>query len=241
MERGVTLLPLMLLPGMMCDARLFQAQIDGFGTTREIVSPALTQGDSVESIAAVLLREAPPVFNLGGLSMGGIVAMEMLRQAPDRIARLALLDTNPLVERPEIAALRKPQITKVRDGQLISVMRDEMKPNYLAPGPRRAGILDLVVDMARDLGSEVFIRQSRALQTRPDQQDTLRRFKGPALVLCGESDTLCPVSRHELMAAAIPDAELVVVPKAGHLPVLEQPEVVNTALERWLSRPVYSE
>ena len=173
--------------------------------------------------------------------MGGIVAMELLRRAPDRITRIALIATNPLAETPVIAAEREPQIVKVRSGRLLEVMRDEIKPNYLAPGPQRADVMDLVMDMAETLGPEVFIRQSRALQRRRDQQLVLRKCKVPALVMCGAHDQLCPVKRHTFMAELIPYAELVVLENAGHLPTLETPAEATAALRNWMRQPMVSQ
>jgi len=225
--------PLVLLAGMMCDARLWSAQIAAF-SGRHAVQTAPMIGEDVSDIAAAVLAHAPPVFALAGLSMGGIVAMEILRQAPGRVARLALLDTNPLGEHPDIAARREPQIAKVRRGGLIEVMRDEMKPNYLADGQDKSRILDLCMDMARSLGPEVFIAQSRALQRRPDQSETLRASKIPTLILCGREDRLCPIARHQLMQDLMPHATFTIVENAGHLPTLEQPEATTSALARWL-------
>lgn len=230
--------PLVLIPGMMCDARLFWPQIVAFSHERTVQVAAISQADTIGALAQQVLDSAPRSFALAGLSMGGIVAMEILNRAPDRVKRVALLDTNPLPETPQVAADREPQIIGVRNGRLIEVMRDEMKPNYLAPGPHRVEILQMVLDMAESLGPEVFVRQSRALQRRPDQQRTLAKTKVPALVLCGEHDTLCPVKRHQMMAELIPSSELVVVPDAGHLPVLEQPAAVNAALRTWLTAPL---
>lgn len=223
-------LPLILLPGMMCDSRLFAPQAAELPVTVLPVSGA----DTLQALAADVLASAPPRFALGGLSMGGIVAMEVIRQAPDRVAGVALMDTNPLAESPQVQARRQPQIDKVRAGGLDAVMRDEMKPNYLADGPARAAILDLCMQMALDLGDEVFIRQSVALRDRPDQTDTLRAFQGLSLVLCGRDDRLCPVARHELMQSLLPNARLQIVEGAGHLPTLEQPDVVTAALRHWL-------
>ena len=180
------------------------------------------------------LANAPNRFALAGLSMGGIVAMEILRQAPERVERIALIDTNPLAEIDEIKARRLPQMVKVRDGALDSVMRDEMKPQYLSDTPQRDSILDLCMEMALGLGPHVFMEQSRALMDRPDQSDTLRGVDVPALVMCGRDDALCPVSRHELMAELIPKAQLEIIEGAGHLPTLEQPELTNAAIARWL-------
>ncbi len=223
--------PLILLPGMMCDARLFAPQIKALPGARVL---PITDHDTVAALAADIIAQAPARFALAGLSMGGIVAMEVLRQAPDRVVKIALLDTNPKAEHPKIAAAREPQIAKVQRGDLIPVMRDEMKPNYLTDGPNRAAILDLCMEMAGDLGPAVFIRQSRALQTRPDQQDTLRNCNVPALILCGRDDALCPVHRHVLMHELIAGSTLHIIENAGHLPTLEQPTETTAALARWL-------
>jgi pimeloyl-ACP methyl ester carboxylesterase len=225
--------PLVLLPGMMCDARLWGPVMGAFGR-RTVIHGALTEHDTVEALAARVLAEAPPRFALAGLSMGGIVAMEIVRQAPHRVERLALLDTNPLAELPDVRARRAPQIAKARAGRLEDVMRDEMKPNYLAAGPRKKPILDLCMDMALSLGPEVFERQSRALASRPDQQETLRTFHGDALVLMGREDRLCPRERHDLMRALLSSSRLALVDGAGHLPPLEQPAQTAHELASWL-------
>lgn len=224
----------------MCDARLFGPQIAELSGDTAIMVAPITQGERVEQIASSLLDLLPKRFALAGLSMGGIVAMEVLRRAPDRVTRIALMDTNPLAETPQVASAREPQIIAARTGRLMDVMRDELKPNYLAPGPYRNEVLDLVMDMAMTLGPEVFVRQSRALQRRRDQQATLSRCKVPALVLCGLHDALCPIQRHEVMAELIPDATLKVLPDAGHLPTLEQPGETTAALREWMGRSARS-
>ncbi|MFK7874681.1 MAG: alpha/beta fold hydrolase [Paracoccaceae bacterium] len=227
--------PLVLLPGLMCDARLFGPQIAELSSEFSVMVCPITQGERVEEIASTLLDQLPTRFALAGLSMGGIVAMEILRRAPDRVSRLALISTNPLSETPQVAAMREPQMVKARTGRLRQVIRDEMKPNYLAPGPFRSEILDLVMEMADVLGPEVFVRQSRALQRRKDQQATLRKCKVPTMVLCGAHDQLCPVKRHEFMAELIPQARLVVLPDSGHLPCLEQAPETTAALREWMA------
>ena len=229
---------LVFLPGMMCDARLFGPQIAEMSADTAVMVAPITQGERVEQIASQLLDLLPQRFALAGLSMGGIVAMEVLRRAPERVARIALLDTNPLPETPQVAAAREPQIVAVKAGRMLEVMRDEMKPNYLAPGPHRGDVLELVMDMARALGPDVFVRQSRALQRRPDQQTTLRKCKVPALILCGAHDALCPVKRHEFMAELIPNATLRIMEQSGHLPTLEQPQETTQALREWLAQPM---
>ncbi|MEM1072914.1 MAG: alpha/beta fold hydrolase [Pseudomonadota bacterium] len=230
--------PLVFLPGMMCDARLFGPQIAELSADTSVMVAPVTRGERVEEIASGLLHELPLKFALAGLSMGGIIAMEILRRAPDRVTRIALMDTNPLAETPQVAAAREPQIVAAQAGRLLNVMREEMKPNYLAPGPYRADVLDLVMDMADGLGPEVFVRQSRTLQSRPDQQSTLRKCRAPALILCGAHDALCPVKRHKFMAELMPNASLVVLEHAGHLPTLEQPAQTTAALRTWLDEPL---
>jgi len=229
--------PIVFLPGMMCDARLFGPQLAAMSSTHAVMVAPITQGERVEDIAGALLDLLPRRFALAGLSMGGIVAMELMRRAPERITRLCLLDTNPLAETPQVAAMREPQIVAAKTGRLLEVMRDEMKPNYLAPGPARQDVLDLVMEMARTLGPDVFIRQSRALQRRRDQQGTLRRVHVPTMVICGEHDELCPVRRHTFMAELIDSARLHVLENAGHLPTLETPDEVIDLLYDWMNMP----
>ena len=223
------MMPLVLIPGMMCDARMWGG-LPASLSPREVCHALPIGADSVEALAAAVLKDVPPRFALAGVSMGGIVAMEVLRQAPERITHLALLDTNPLAEAPEAKARRLPQMDKVQAGGLADVMREEMKPNYIGPGPRRAAILDLCMDMALTLGPAIFLRQSRALSNRPDQQNTLAAFKGPALVLMGENDLLCPRPRHDLMHQLMPQSRLVIIKFAAHLPTLEQPSQTIEAL-----------
>jgi pimeloyl-ACP methyl ester carboxylesterase len=226
-------MPLVLIPGMMCDARMW-GRVPQALAPRPVHHALPLAGETVADMAAAILAEVPARFALAGLSMGGIVAMEMLHQAPDRIERLALMDTNPLAESPEVQARRGPQVARALAGDLEGVMRDEMKPNYLAD-PSDSATLDLCMDMARTLGPEVFRRQSLALRDRADRTGTLARFTGPALVLMGEHDRPCPRDRHDRMHALMPQSRLVIVPGAGHLPPLERPEPTIAALKDWLT------
>lgn len=227
------MLPLVLIPGMMCDARMWGG-IPAALHPRPVAHVVPTEADSMAELARILLRDAPPRFALAGLSMGGILAMEVLSQAPERVERLALLDTNPRAELPEVRANREPQIARALNGGLARVMRDEMKPNYLAKGPGKKAVLDLCLDMALSLGPDVFSRQSRALRDRVDRQATLAAFRGPALVLMGAEDRLCPRDRHDLMHALMPQSRLVTIEGAGHLPTLERPIETTAAMSRWL-------
>jgi len=223
-----------LLPGMMCDERLFAPQIACLSRDYDVVVGDITGFDSIGAIADSVLSTAPEKFALAGLSMGGIVAMQIMAQAPHRVERLALLDTNPCAELVAMKTRRVSQLKKVKAGLLPVVMRDEMKPNYLASGHGKQAILDLCLEMAEDLGADVFHRQSHALRDRADQQETLRNISVPSLILCGREDRACPVERHTLMHRLIPDSTLVIVEGAGHLPTLEKPEATNAALLLWL-------
>ena len=228
--------PLVLLPGMMCDERLFEPQIGTLGDIAEIWVGHIGAAATVEKIAAGVLEGVPFArFALCGLSMGGIVAMQILAQAPDRVTHLALLDTNHLPEAPERQRLRGPQIERVRQGRLREVLIEEMKPNYLAGAHQTdSALLERVLDMGLQMGPDVFERQSLALRDRPDATTALRRFGGPALVLCGEEDKLCPPEGHRAIADLMPGSTLTVVPGAGHLTTLEAPTSVNDALRFWL-------
>jgi pimeloyl-ACP methyl ester carboxylesterase len=225
--------PLVLIPGMMCDARMWGGVDAMLGVP--VLHHLPTQAETMSALAAMVLADAPPRFALAGLSMGGILAMEILRQAPERVTRLALLDTNPRAETPEAQARRAPQIARALAGEMDSVIRDDMKPNYLAPGPGNQAILDLCMDMALALGPQVFARQSCALRDRPDQQATLAAFKGPAMVLMGAQDRLCPLDHHQLMHDLMPQSRLHILPGAAHLPPLEQPEATARAFRDWLA------
>ena len=226
--------PLVLLPGMMCDERLFASQINELSKRREVHFAKITDHETISELASDVLNNAPPVFALAGLSMGGIVAMEIVSQAPERVERLALLDTNPLAELPDVLKRRGPQIDAIKNGQLKEIIRDEMKPNYLFDGVRKTEILKLCMDMALDIGPDAFIRQSIALRDRVDQKKTLASYKRPALVLCGRHDVLCPLERHELMHTLLENSKLEIIEDAGHLPTLEQPKITTMALASWL-------
>ena len=225
--------PLVLIPGMMCDARMWGG-IPAALHPCPVAHMVPIGADNMPELARLFLMDAPSRFALAGLSMGGILAMEILAQAPDRVERLALLDTNPRAEAPQAQARRGPQIARALSGGLRSVIRDEMKPNYLAPGPGKKAILDLCLDMALSLGVDIFALQSRALRDRADRIEALAAFKGPALVLMGAEDRLCPRDRHELMHELMPQSRLVIIEGAGHLPTLERPIETTAALRRWL-------
>lgn len=227
--------PLVLIPGMMCDARLYRPQIEALSSEAPIHIPLLAGDSTISGIAREILCAAPLRFALAGLSMGGIVAMEILAQAPERVDRIALLDTVAGSEPARIAERREGQIARVERDGLESVLRTELLPYYTTPGPRRSAIETLAIDMALGFGPAAFARQSRALRDRPDQIDMLARLRLPGLVLCGAEDALCPVDDHRAIHAALAGSTLEIVDGAGHLPVLEKPDAVNAALRRWMA------
>ena len=227
--------PLVVLPDMMCDARLFAPQIDGLSHDRAVMVGPVHLGERVEERASMILDMAPRRFALCGHGFGGTVALEILRRAPTRVSRLCLIATNPMGETPVRAAEREPQIIAARTGRLEQVIREELIPELLAEIPFKAHIFDMMVDMALSLGPDVFVRQSRALQKRRDYQRSLALIKCPCLVLCGAEDRITPLQRQEFIAELIERAELVVIENAGHIPTLEQPEATISALRHWLT------
>ncbi len=223
----------LLLPGMMCDERLWAPQLERLSMPAVVAD--LSLHDRVSDMAAHVLAGAPPRFALAGLSMGGIVAFEIWRQAPERVSHMALIDTNPHPDTPERRSMRLQQIEEVLDGRLRELAMESLKPMYLAEAHRDdAELLDTILQMALDLGPEVFRRQSLALRERPDSVPTLSTIDCPVSVMCGREDRLCPVEYHRLMAADIPRAQLVVIDDCGHLASLEQSEIVSTELLRLL-------
>lgn len=230
--------PLVLIPGFMADARAFLPQIVAFGATHGLTIILPTAGTSIEEISAAALPNLPAKFALIGHGLGGDVALDMIRRAPDRVTRVVLLSTDPLAEPPQAAAAREARIIAARSGRLLQAMAEDIPAASLAPGEGRSDIVAAIQEMALGLGPEIFLRQSRAMQRRPDQQKTLRRAMLPALILAGEHDTLVPLRRQEFTAGLMPHATLEVIRGAGHLPALEQPEAVTAALHRFLAGPL---
>ena len=226
--------PLVMIPGMMCDERIFAPQIEELVSKRSVHVADISKHDNISDLAADVLSHAPPKFCLVGHSMGGIVAMEICAQDPKRIEKLVLIDTNPLAELEEVKLKREPQISDALSGKLVDVIRDEMKPNYLASSENQDIILNICMEMALSLGPKVFINQSRALQTRADQQSNIQSINIPVLIMCGSEDKLCTVERHEMMHNMISNSELKIINNAGHMPTLEQPNKTTEVLKQWL-------
>jgi pimeloyl-ACP methyl ester carboxylesterase len=189
-------------------------------------------------MAAKVLSEAPAEFALAGLSMGGIVAFEMFRQAPQRIVRIALLDTNPRGELPENLPVRHQQINDIAQGgveSLKTLVSQQLMPKYVFDSEQRLKLEPLVMEMAVDVGSVEFMNQWRALASRADSWSTLKDIRCPTLILCGVHDALCNEKLHRDMALQVKHARLEIIQEAGHLSTLDAPEQVNKALENWLN------
>jgi len=222
---------ILLLPGMMCDERLWSHQIAAIDVPVQVADTS--NADNFADMADQVLAIAPSKFAMAGLSMGGILAFEIWRQAPERVTHLALLDTNPHPDKPSNRPVRFEQIEAAASGKLEELAVESLKPLYLAEKNRDdEAMLKTILDMALKLGPEVFERQSLAVMNRPDSVPTLASISCPTSVICGLEDTICPVRFHEFMAREIPGADLVVIDDCGHLSSMEQPEVVTKELLR---------
>ena len=226
--------PLVLLPGLLCDGALWQAQMTALESVAEIEIADLTRDDSLPAMAQRILAAAPPRFALAGLSMGGYVAQEIMRQAPERVSRLALLDSSARADTPEQTARRRTLTELARKDDIVAVPR-LLWPFLVHPerqDDRR--LLDTLIIMAQRVGRDAFLRQEKAIIARPDGRADLARIAVPSLVLCGREDQVTLLAWNEEMASLIPGAELVVIEHCGHLSTLEQPKEVNAALRHWL-------
>lgn len=228
--------PLILVPGLLCDERLFAPQLPPLAARTPIRIAETRLDDSLGAMAERILAAAPERFALAGLSMGGYVCFELIRRAPDRVTRLALLDTQARADSPEAAQRRRDLMALAERGEFLGVA-PRLLPLFLHPDHiERLG--PVVTAMAAAVGKEAFLRQQRAILDRPDSRPLLPSIRCPTLVLCGRQDRLTPPSLHEEMAAAIPDATLVVLPNCGHLAPLERPQAVAAQLLAWLeARP----
>jgi len=231
--------PLLLIPGMMCDERLWRHQAAALESRcSEIKIADGTTADSMTEIAAAILKSAPEQFALAGFSMGGIVALEICHQAPERVLRLALIGATARNEKAEHQAPRLAQMERVSDGQLREVMFNDLLPTYLGKAQQDDTLLRWeILNMALLLGPEVFLRQCKALNTRRDYRELLQDIHCPSLVLCGEEDQLCPPWMSEQLAQGIPGSTLLIVKGSGHLVPLEAPEEVSSAMLGWLAKP----
>ena len=225
---------LLLLPGLLCDARLWRDQGASLASLARPVVADLTQDDRIEAMAARALAAVPGRFALAGLSMGGYVALEIMRQAPGRVTRLALLDTSARPDTPEQTRRRRGLISLSRSGQFRGVT-PRLLPQLIHPTRLDGPLAAEVMEMAERVGKDAFLRQQEAIMHRVDSRPDLSRIAVPTLVGVGAEDTLTPPALAAEMAAMTPGARLRRFAGAGHLPTMEVPEAVTAALAAWLT------
>ena len=229
-------LPVILVPGLLCSARLYAPQIAALWPYGQVTIADHRRDASMTAIAARILANAPPRFALAGLSMGGYIAFAMLRLAPERIAKLALLDTSARPDTLEQSAAREKFISMAQEGRLDEVV-ETLAPRFLHRNRAQDPALrELVRDMASDTGADAFVLQQKAIMSRPDARPLLASIRCPTVVLVGDGDQLTPPDLAREISAGIHEARLVVVPDCGHLSTVERPTAVNAALAEWLGR-----
>ena len=226
---------IVFIPGTLCDARLFGPQIEYLSAHKyHVMAMSIAHHYSIQEMAENILDHAPKYFHLVGLSLGGIVAMEIMRLAPERIQSTVLINTNAQDESIEKQLARQPQIEEARAGNMMDLLIKDVFPKYTYRS--NVEIFQLCIDMAETLGANVFIQQSTAVSLRRDQKETLKMWDKPTLIICGENDVVCPVSNHQLMKDLMPSSKMEIIPESGHLLTLEQPIKVNEILFSWFNK-----
>ena len=223
---------LILIPGLAADHTMWRDQLEGLAAYRPVVSHSHAGEESIPAMAARLLADHEGELVLCGASMGGMIAMEAARQAPGRVAGLALLGTDARPDAPEMIALREAAIVLFAQGRAREVIAPNVAMAFDANNAPRLAATYL--DFVLAAGAEQLIRHNRAVIARPDAREHLPRLRCPVLVMVGESDKLAPPERSREIAALVPHAKLVTIPRCGHMLTMEQPERVNAVLRDWL-------
>ncbi|MBI1272663.1 MAG: alpha/beta fold hydrolase [Alphaproteobacteria bacterium] len=228
---------LILLPGLLCDKALWQHQIPALADRADIHVPDLTKHSRISDLAKQVLAEAPPRFALGALSMGGYVALEIMRVAPERVERLALIDTSARADTPEQKERREALIALSRSGKFKGVT-PRLMPMLVHPDSLKDdAITDVILAMAERVGREAFERQQTAILHRIDSRSSLPAIKCPTLVVCGMQDEITPPEIARETAEGIgAAAQLKLIDKSGHLTPLERPDAVTALMRAWLQR-----
>ncbi|WP_339028492.1 alpha/beta hydrolase [Bradyrhizobium symbiodeficiens] len=226
--------PIVLVPGLASSARIYAQMIPALWRFGPVMVANHIRDDSMAAIARRILSEAPPRFALAGHSMGGYIAFEIMRQAPERVIKLALINTQARPDTAEATARRRGLMERARRGELRAI-REESFPELVHPSRRDdADILKLVHAQDEDVGVEGYLRQQTAIIARVDSRSTLSAITCPTLVLTGDADNTIPNALSKEMAEGIPGARLVILDRCGHLPQPEQPEATVRALSEWL-------
>ena len=228
---------LVLLPGLASDAVMWQHQLAALeGHYRPKVTDVHARHGTIEDMARALLDEHPGQLILCGASMGGIVAMEAARQAPQRMQGLALLGTNARPETEDMRKLREAAILLFEQGRAAEILRANVPLAFHAGHAADLHLTQTYLDFVLRAGAAQLVRQNRAIMARPDARKHLAALLCPVLVMCGDSDQLTPPECSREIAALAPKAQLVMVPQCGHMLTMEQPEIVNAALLAWLEQ-----
>ncbi len=228
--------PLLLIPGLMCTAALFKPQVAAFCGSRQVIVADHTGAYDMRAIARQILDSAPDRFALAGLSMGVYLALEIIALAPERVTRLALLDSKARPDTAEQLAARHDLLAMADDGYYLDITCDVLLSRLVAAGRSSETVLrDVIVQMAMDTGEAVFRRQMTAIINRPGYLAGLQAISCPTLVLTGQLDVITPPDCALEMAVLTPHANLHIIPRCGHLSTLEAPDTVNAAMQRWLS------
>jgi pimeloyl-ACP methyl ester carboxylesterase len=227
-------MPILLVPGLVSSPRIYDPVVPALWRFGPVTVANHIRDHHMALIARRILAEAPPRFALAGHSMGGYIAFEIMRQAPERVAKLALINTQARPDTPEATARRRTMMARAKGGEYRAVL-DELFSGFVHPSRRKdADLHRLVHDMGGDIGVEAFLRQQEAIISRPDSRPVLAAIKCPTLVLSGDDDNTIPNRLSVEMADNIHNARLVILPNCGHLPQPEQPQATAEALVEWL-------
>lgn len=226
---------IVFVPGLLCSAEAFAPQVAALWRFGPVTVASTLEGKSISEIAASILASAPTNFALAGISMGGYICLEIMRQAPARVLKLALLDTSARPDTAEQIKRRRALVASARTGDFLTLASDALSSIVHPSRKDDADLREINVRMATAVGVEGFAQQTDAIITRIDSRPSLSAISIPTLVLVGDSDPLTPPELSEEIAAAIPNARLKVVPQCGHASTLEQPDAVNAALIEWIT------
>jgi pimeloyl-ACP methyl ester carboxylesterase len=227
--------PVLLVPGLACSPRIYAAQVPALWRIAPVMLANHRRDATMAGIAKRILDEAPPRFAIAGHSMGGYIALEMFRQAPERIARMALLNTSARPDAPEMSEKRRGWIAECKTNGGYRAVLAGIFPNFVHPNRGGdAALKATVMDMGEDVGEGAFIRQNEASIGRADSRPMLSSIKCRVLVLTSDTDNMVKKEFSTELVEGIPHAKLVVVPDCGHLSQLEKPDEVTAALADWL-------
>ncbi len=224
---------LLLIPGLVCDAAVWQHQVRHLSDVAAITVPPVSTADTMTDMAAHVLAAAPPRFALAGFSMGGYVALEILQQAPDRVTRLALLDTSARADTAEKGVWRKQAIAACDSGDYTGVI-DRMMSVLLHPERQIGPLAQFVREMAARVGAETYARRQRAIGQRRDSRELLRAASQPVRAICGRQDAMSSIADHAEIAELAPHGRFSLIEECGHMTILEQPVAATALLRDWL-------